>query len=624
MSNFLYVGSSNSGKTNILKEKYKNLIAKGAKGNEIMVFISSKSQDNNWNDIDTNTFYKIIQSHVILFWPLIEKNIKSGKINPKFLGMEISEYLINKLVDKYRENGRFLDINIPNSVLSSDILNNISKLSLNSIEFNKIDELLCKFLDGNNLLTKDNISSIRNIINTFSKKNINDGVLNFSLACYLFDRYILNDKIYEDYIINNIKYLIVDDIQEKSFLETKFIEKLMSIVCESHISYNTDGPITRILGADESSIKELIFNKCRLVQLGSKKIIDSNKISIKSNTLRSEMIVSISDIIDNLIKEGYKEDDIDIIGPFVDSILENRLKKEMKKKNLKFKVMTRSGYISDNPFINALVTICLLVNNLWSILPNKDSITKTMALVLNIDMIRARYLTEEITKIEPYELPHIEELSASYLEYGDIEKYSVLRTWIYEHRKLNLDVNLLFKKLFLDILLPLEVSNENLKTCSYLISLSKEFLDYANENEKLKIDKNRNFIDMILKGIRVSDSNENEEQGYIRLWTSYAYLIKSKQSKIQIWADSYSDVWHQVGIKRYYNPFIFLKENINKDWDFESENKYKILQTNSIIMSLLRKVSDRLYIFGSEFNSNGYEQRGELLEYLNGILKGEN
>ncbi|SHK02492.1 hypothetical protein [Tepidibacter formicigenes] len=624
MNNFLYMGCSVSGKTNILKEKYENFIKREISENQILVFINSKSQSSKWRDIETNTFYKIIRNHIILFWPLIKEKIKTNNMIPKFLDIEISEYLLNKLVDKYRENGRFLDINIPNSVLSSDILNNISKLSLNCIEFNEIDKYLNKFLEIEDLLAKDNILAMKDIINVFVRKNISEGVLNFSLGCYLYDKYILNHPLYEKYLKNNIRYLIVDDIQEKSFLEIKFIEKLLNIVDESHLAYNTDGSVTRILGADEVSVKEIIFPKCNLIKLNQKEFIKKDKVIIKNSSLRSEMIINIADEVNNLVKKGYEPDEIDIIGSFVDSILENRLKKELSNKGLKLKVMTRSGALTDNPFINSLITISLLVNNSWNIIPNKDSIAKTLSLVLGIDMIRSRYLTSQITKKEPYELPSIDELPCETI--GDIylQKYKRLRSWIYENREIKVDVDIFLKKLFLDILLPLEASKENLTACNYLINLAKEFLDYAIENNKFKKDRNKMFIDMVLRGIRVSNTGNDEEDNVIRLWTTYSYLLGSKESKIQIWTDASSSIWHQIGIKKYYNPFIFLKENKDKTWEYEYENKYKVLQTNSIISRLLRKSSHTVYIFKSEFNSNGYEQKGELLEYLGEILKGEN
>ncbi len=621
MNKYLYIGVSNSGKTSILKEKYEWMIQEGIDESKIMVFINSKSQSSIWEDVEANTFYKIIRNHILLFWPLVEEKIKSGKNIPKFLEMEISEYLLNKLVDKYRENGRFLDIHISSAVLSSDILNNIAKLSLNSIPFNDIEKLLNRFL-YEDLLVKDNILSIKNIIHVFISRNISEGVLNFSLACYLYDKYILNHPLYKEYLKRNIEYLVVDDLQEKTFLEVKFIEKLLEIVKEAHLAYNIDGPITRILGCDETSIKEKIFPKCSIVKVDRKKMIEKEKIKTKNTTLRSEMIVKIGDKIKRLIEEGYKKEEIDIVGPFIDPILENRLKKEMEKRGLYLKIMSRGGTLTDNPFINGLITICLLVHINWGILPNKDAIAKTLSLILNIDMIRARYLTKEITRKEPYELPSAHEIEGEYMEKEDLQKYEVLRSWIYEHRKVELDMDLFLKKLFLDILLPLEVDKENLNACHYLIHLSKEFLEYARENEKLKIEKNKNFVDMILKGIRMTGRDEKEEEG-IKLWTPYSYLLSSKKSKVQIWTDATSDVWHQVGIKRYYNPFIFLKENRKKIWNLEEEEKYKDLQTHSILKNLLRKAEKEIYIFGSEFNSNGYEQRGEVLRYLNEIQEGE-
>ncbi|CAH2212688.1 hypothetical protein [Tepidibacter aestuarii] len=619
MSKYVYTGSSNTGKTTKLISIYREFIKNNVDENRIIVFINAKSQKKIWGDIDTSTFYKIIKNHIVLFWPLVQKNIKVKKTTPKFLDMEISEYLLNKLVDRYREGGRFLDINIPNSVLSSDILNNVSKISLNCIEFNEVDKYLVNFLDIEDVFAKENILSMKDIINVFVKKNISEGVLNFSLASYLFNKYIIDDPLYEEYIKNNIDYFIVDDIQEKSFLELKFINKVMSIVKETHIAYNSDGAITKILGADEESFKHLILPKCEKIDMGISDAINIENIEFKNSTMRSEMILKISEEINNLLKNGYKEEDIDIIGPFVDSIFENRIKKEMEKNGLNVSIMTRSGSLTDNPYINSLVTITLLVNSSWKMSPNKDSICKMVSFVLGSDMIRSRHITNKITQKEPYELPEIEELISIDINEEYINKYEILKNWIYENTNSELDMDRFLKKMFLDILLPLDVSAENLSTCNYLINLAKSFIDYANENEKFKDNKNKLFIDMILKGIRVSDTKDDTQSNGIKVWSSYSYLLSSKNSKIQIWTDSSSDVWHQIGIKKYYNPFIFLRENKGEKWSFDNEELYRYNQTKSVVDSLLRKASDKVYIYSSEFNSNGYEQKGELNKYISKI-----
>ncbi|MCT4507505.1 MAG: hypothetical protein N4A48_01880 [Tepidibacter sp.] len=616
MSKYVYTGSSNCGKTTKLINIYKEFIKNNINENKIIVFINSKSQKRFWKDIDTSTFYKIIRNHIVLFWPLVQKNIKIKKNTPKFLDMEISEYLLNKLVDKYREGGRFLDINIPNSVLSSDILNNISKISLNCIEFDEVDKYLVNFLDIEDILVKENILSMKDIINVFVRKNINEGVLNFSLASYLFNKYIIDDPLYEEYIKNNIDYFIVDDVQEKSFLELKFINKVMNIVKETHIAYNSDGAITKILGADEETFKQVILPKCKSIDIGTSNFINIENIEFKNSNMRSEMILKISEDIQKLLTNGYKEEDIDIIGPFVDSIFENRIKKEMDKNGVNINIMTRSGSLTDNPYINSLVTITLLVNSSWKMSPNKDSICKMVSFILDTDMIRSRYITNNITQKEPYELPGIEELISIDIDKEYINKYEILRNWIYENTNSELDMDKFLKKMFLDILLPLNVNAENLSTCNYLINLAKSFIDYADENEKFKNNKNKLFIDMISKGIRVSDTRDDIESNGIKVWSSYSYLLSSKKSKIQIWTDSNSDVWHQIGIKKYHNSFIFLRENKGEKWNFDNEQLYRYKQTKSVVDRLLRKASDKVYIYSSEFNSNGYEQTGELNKYI--------
>ena len=52
------------------------------------------------------------------------------------------------------------------------------------------------------------------------------------------------------------------------------------------------------------------------------------------------------------------------------------------------------------------------------------------------------------------------------------------------------------------------------------------------------------------------------------------------------------------------------------------ESEYKIVQGKSIINNLVRKSKDRIIIHCSEYNSNGYEQKGELLVLLEDIYKG--
>ena len=556
----IYEANSNSSKSEKLKQVYSKLVQDGVDENNILVFSGSNNKEL-WAGVQVRSFYSIVQSHITIFWNLVSQKIGVKHIKPKFIKMEISEYLINKLVDIYRSRGKFLDINVPSAVLSADILNNISKIALNGIELNEVDVYLKAFVINSDLGVMENISVIKEIINIFYTKNINLGVLNFSLACDLFRKYILDNEFYINYLRDNITHLIVDDLQEKSYLEILFIKKLMSVCEQVHMSYNIDGAITKTLGADMNSAKKLIYPSCLIVNLETSLPICRENIEIKSSLLRSEMINNVIVEIKNAMALGYKLEEIDVICPFVDFILENRLVGGLSKEQINANVMSRSGTFLDNTFVSSIVTVALLCNPNWNIIANKDYITKTLVLLLKLNVVKARALMKDITVKEPFDLPLLEELKYVKLSPDEEVSYKKLRDWITVNRECEMNIDLFFKKFFLDILVPIGLNKENLNSCNYLIRLSQEFLDYALQNSKLNECRNKNFIEMILKGIRVSFKDEHEDTNAIKIWTAFSYILSSKKSKIQIWCDGSSETWYQIGIKKYYNPYIYLKEN---------------------------------------------------------------
>jgi hypothetical protein len=174
--------------------------------------------------------------------------------------------------------------------------------------------------------------------------------------------------------INNIKYLIVDDIDEASPAEQELVFKIINNVGRAYLFYNQSGGLCSYYGANTDYFKSKLnieYNEITLdnhfccnddfIKLASvidnrahksymeAKINDDIPAFIDmSSQLRSEMVQKILLKVEELLNQGLMPKDIAIICPFNDFIISYELQKKAKELSISVMETSRKNRFIDN------------------------------------------------------------------------------------------------------------------------------------------------------------------------------------------------------------------------------------------------------------------------------------
>ena len=82
-------------------------------------------------ELKITTYSHFVQSELIKYWPIVEKNceqIKKNKISPSFISQSLSEYIIKSYIKKTREEENYFeDIVGTDRSICRSVLDNLSK-----------------------------------------------------------------------------------------------------------------------------------------------------------------------------------------------------------------------------------------------------------------------------------------------------------------------------------------------------------------------------------------------------------------------------------------------------------------------------------------------------------------
>lgn len=666
----LVKGNSASGKTTLAISKYRHMIEnKNIKSTNILCLFMNKYQNITWtkdmsfnttSEIRKSSYYGFIRKELSLYWPYVVEKCDEIKINllkPEFASFDATNYAMKALVEHFRTSkGYFSDITSTSSKIASDLISNINNAALSLVPFNEIGTRLYNSLEVKDFLVKETYNQLDKVTQYYISKLLCNGVVDYGLCFYLYNNYLLRDGRYCG--INNIKYLIVDDIDEASPAELELIFKVINNVDKAYLFYNPKGGFCSYYGANSDYLKEKLnieyheinlddhfccndefVNFARLIDnrahnnYKEEKISGSLKAHIDmTSQLRAEMVQKILLKIEELLMQGFMPVDIAVICPFNDFIIAYELQKKAKILGISIMETSKKNRFIDNEYLHPLIVLAVLCNDYKSIRLTGEDYKNFFSFMLHLDPIRSSLLSSLVFDSELSELNNEvkNRVGATY-----VDKYIKLKNWI-ENYKIHLlehkvPLGEFIRKAFLEVLIMLPKVKEHIEDYINLYECCESFVNTLNKLEFIGKSSEERFIEFILsEGSGFYSWNEIQEmllEDNIVLTSPYTYLTSNLSSKVQIWTDISSNMWCSRNIKELSNSHV-LRSNwdINDIYNEEKENNniYGILM--SVVHGLLRKCSSELYIYGSEYSLSGYQQESNFSDILIEILseRGEN
>ncbi|MBV4446698.1 UvrD-helicase domain-containing protein [Clostridium tyrobutyricum] len=650
--NLIVEGTSGSGKTTLAQEKYINMIEKEKiKSENIMVFVlnshqkvdwTSKMKFDLWGQFKIDTYNNFIIKELTKYWPIVEKNcdeVKEYMIKPEIIYQDTAVYMMEMLVDYFRKNrGYFLDIAEQSKKIAEEFINsmNISVLSLK--ELKNIGKTIYSSIRLKENKNTDNYIHMDEIIEHYTKSLLSSGSMDMSIAIYLYNKYLLNDKIYIERL-SSIKYLIVDDVDQISKAQLKLLELIQERAENIYLFFNPQGGFCNYYGADIEYL-----DKCKLLSSERLKLEEhflcSDNLYLFSNTLklncasvhidlssifRSEMINKISEKVFNLMENGIDSDDICIISPVNDDILNYEMKTRFASESLNIKNLSKKNRLIDNIYI---ISIIIILSKCIGCIKHdftKDDYRRFFSFVLGIDALKAYKLVENIMNFGEFtDLP--DEMKNLIGSDASIKYYHILdfiKKCKYKYTKNEVNISRIIRLVFLDVLIDIDNSQQNIGICKNLSEFSEKFIS-SLKNFKTIENPQQKFIDFVRREAMDFYSRYDIEKMHIEdrgiiIGTPYSFLTSNMKCSVQIWTDIQSNMWCPRNIKEFSNSYLF-----KANWEngciyteqIEEKNRLHLLKL--LTKALIKKCSKSIYLYGSEYSVNGYEQRGLLYNLITG------
>lgn len=660
MRKLILCGETGTGKTTRLMAEYKRLIEEGRiRSEEILVLLMNRNQSLSWREksslsvsgrIIRASFFGFVQEEITTFYSLVLKKapeIKKKSIKPVFLTFESSQYLLSMLIESRRNSSEaFSTLADRDSKIAIDISSDFVKAAAASLSYKDIGARLYSALEVQNDDKKNIFVEVDRIIESYRKRCLECGVMDFAMAMDFYNSILLKDEEYIASLKRRFKYLIVDNLEEAVPMQADFISMFLDIIDGALISYNKDGGYGSIFGGNKEYVEKKVLSKCEIEKINVKPftckqemtefsemlfegLMNKDKkvklnadgvniIRMPETVLRSDMLEEASKTVNNLLEEGYKPSEIALVSTFADIVTEYVLESKLLKYGFKITNIARKSRFIDNKFVYALITFAYLCHPDEKIVPTRDEVRALVSMLLEIDPIRSSILANIICSQNPFaEFPPVEnEEIISRIGYSNVNQYNFIRNWINEYRKGEpLDIDVFFQHVFTEILLVYGADEKDIIDIKRLIDSSHSFKETISRFNT--IDVNKGFLSMIKNGVKSAESIfDMEEQGNdneIVLCTPMTYLSNSLEHKVILMLGISSAHWTPRCAKEISNPYVLSPTWLMGDTyteEVEAENQKKNIAV--VLKALIRRCGEKFITFESRYSSDGFENDGML------------
>ena len=613
----LLEGSLASDKTNILIQKYADLLNSGVPASNILVIVPNSNLKNIFIEktlekltinaiekMEVHSFFSLVYNTINDNWAVLENvnPYKGAEILPNLAGLEVSQFLLKDIIKEVQ----FKGYNSKKSLLHQ-LFRRYSLIVQNNLTDDDI-EWRSRIL-GESFAPDAKLALKKLIAKTLELRDFD----------YLRQGLVFN-YIYKntDYF-KNIEYLILDDGDEITPICFDFIKHLANQLKDVFIAFDSKGASrTGYLSADKTAVWEFekLFNQTIIsIDSNTELRYDAENIfnnaignsqnilknfSIQSPSKRAKMIDIAINQINSLLEKKIKPNEIAIITPLVDDMLKFSLKESLKS-NVNIQFLSGNEKLIQNPLVISVLTIIKLTCGM------KDKLSQ-----FDLRIILSNFL-EIPTKYCKEILEHFE-LNRTLIEYNFTDddynkKYQEFLNIINENNQNNKKLSLQAIEIF-DKLVELKTFDANvLNKFNFFIKQLQEFENIFKEN----FDKRKSEIITQIENSIIAEnpySTLEIKPNDLVVGTPQKIIDNQIKTRYQIWLDVSSDEWIKSDTGPLYNAWVFQRGWSKDEFTIDDNINLSKEKTARILRKLTLCTTEHIYTYSSLFDGNGIENFG--------------
>lgn len=669
-SSFSY-GPAGTGKSTALRHRLLHLLESGEQAYTILVLVSESDHIGHFSDVlkdpglgpqselKTTTFSTFSREMISLLWPLIarEAGFVSAHRPPTFLGYDLAQLLMWKIIKPAMDGGMFADLRLRPQQIVSQILDTLNRAALNNLTIDEAERRQHTSWSGDSQHLR-HIRDASSIARAFRQRCLENNLLDLSLIVQVFDIHLVNHPELNRYFSERFQHLLVDNIEEQSPAGQNFIRSLIGATKTTAIALDEEGGYKRFLGADPEraiatgdlckhhiQFRESFVASQPLIHLSnqvSNFLIHTNETTKEaamaiesriSGRYRRDMVAAVIEHLGGLIEQGTRADDIAIITPYLDGALRYSLSSQLKRAGLPHRLMRRLSSPREEPRVRAWITWLALAHPSWDYRPSQYDVAEALDLSISgLDPARAQLISKTLYDQESISLrafKHIPDSMHQRIGLDRLRLVEELRKWLNDHGHGKYPIDGFLSRLFNDLLAQSRYRPMpdliGAAVCDWLVRSAGNLRRSAGE---MGIDDPKQagiaFIDSIYQGLVSAsppDMGDPPDPDGLMIGTMYGYLLSGRPVRWQVWLDVGANGWWDIPRQPLSNAFVLTPEwRDDQIWTMGDDHRIRNQLLSRIIQGLVRRCREGVILAASDLDRRGFRQDGQLLRALQPII----
>jgi hypothetical protein len=485
---------------------------------------------------------------------------------------------------------------------------------------------------------------------------LEQGFLSYGLMASLYWQYLLPHPTYQQHLAQRFQFLLADDVDEYPAIACDLFTVLINQGLTAAFTCNPDGAVRLGLGADPNYLATLAA-QCEVIPLSDRPVPSletewgttitdfvmnplafvspPEAIQTLQATSRAELLRHMAAVIVEAVQtRQIQPREIAVIGPGLDAIARYALVDILTKHNIPVTALHEQRPLNSFPVIRALLTLLALIYPGLGRLVDRDEIAEMLVVLSQIDPVRAGLLADYCFAPHPDRprlLPPTTFPRWDRLGYQASEAYQGIAQWLTKQQE-QLEQRLIPNPVTLcDRAIQHFLLQGGTLPYNQLAAI-RQFLEVAQQywgvQQRLWQQRGEvppsivvsRFIQLLRTGAITANPYPvrplGAEGNAVTLATVFQYRSNRGAHRWQFWLDAASSRWLS-GVDALFAAPLFLQDWSGQMWtgaDALAANEQRLRR---IILDLLARAEERVYLCHSELATNGQEQTGILLPLVN-------
>jgi hypothetical protein len=670
-------GPAGTGKTTVGIERMLYQMNAGLAGNSILVLVPQRTLGVPYLDamntpgvvaggmVTVATLSGLAQRMVDLFWPIVAESggFSRPEIPPTFLNLETAQYYMAHLVRPLLNDGLFRSVTIDRNRLYSQIIDNLNKAAVVGFPYSEIGNRLKSAWSGEPGQSRV-YEDAQTCASLFREYCLEHNLLDFSLQIEIFWHHLWKSQLCREHLTSTYQHLLVDNVEEDVPVTHDLLAEWIPQAESCLVIYDSEAGYRRFLGADPVSAYQLstfcdksfsftnsfvTLPEIRSLAAHLKNSLLHKPIPIpevdprlalthQTHAYYPQMLDWVTDQIELLIHhEGIRPKDIVVLAPFLSDSLRYSIVHRLESKHIPVKTHRPSRSLREEPATLCLFTLASLAHPEWGTNPTKFDVAQCLMQAIDgLDLIRAKILADIVYRLydgtpvlSPFDqiLPSAQER----ISYLVGEKYERLRLWLEEYHQVGLgDLDHFISRLFGEVLsqpgFGFHFSFDYGQVTANLVDSIRNFRRVVGDSLLATgADVGKEYIQMAIDGVIAAQyvpSWQTQEEDAVFIAPAYTYLTSNYPVDVQFWLDVGNRSWAERLFQPLTHPYVLSRNWFpGRVWTDVEEVETGDQVLYALVFGLLNHCRRKIYLGLSEYNEQGYEQRGPLLQAFHRILQ---